>query len=182
MTEYYRFWEAAIYVAGVLLWLPFWQYLVGFHWLKTHRLLLLPFLGCLYVLAANVVLVLIQITPCYDIELKLYPYVEQNAKTVAGLALAISILVVIKFDKETKFLQNEKSRKFLWLTLWAFIVSVAGCLPLYWMPACDGWLTMLRHLKTIPFTYSLFILCAAILFLIYEIKDFIRLHVEKPGA
>jgi hypothetical protein len=85
--------------------------------------------------------------------------------------LAIAVFVVIEFKGVGTLLKGPRSRMFLSLLLWSFLLSVVGCLPFYWMPPKEGWLTALRHIKTVPFTYSLFILAAAIILFINELKN-----------
>lgn len=158
-----------IYSLAIPGWLYLWHALIGYDWLARHRLLYISFIGALFVFAANIALAFFAVTPDYATELKIYAYVEVNAKTVAGFALAIAIFVLLKFDKEAGILERPSSRKFLLLIFWSFLFAVVGCLPLYWMPPVEGWLTVLRHLKTVPFTYSLFILASAIIVFIYDI-------------
>ena len=140
-------------------------------------------MGCLFVLAVNFFLASV---PDFATELPIYNYVETNATTMAGLTLAIAIFVVVTFYKEVHAMGTRTARKFLWLTLWAFLFAVVGCLPLYWVPERHGWLTLLRHLKTVPFTYSLFILSAAMIVFLYETRHPVEEEVGggrgEPGS
>lgn len=158
-----------IYTLAIPGWLYIWHRLVGYDWMARRRLLFISFAGALFVFAVNIVLAGYASTPDYKTEMSIFIYVEQNAKTVAGFALAIAIFVLLKFDKEVNVMDRPASRKFLSLIFWSFLFAVVGCLPLYWMPPQSDWLTILRHLKTVPYTYSLFILSAAIIIFIYEI-------------
>jgi hypothetical protein len=56
------------------------------------------------------------------------------------------------------------------LVFTAFLLGVIGVLPLYWVPQIYGWLTILRHLKTIPELYSVFILGSAMIIYVDSIK------------
>ncbi|MBN2143190.1 MAG: hypothetical protein JW774_01060 [Candidatus Aureabacteria bacterium] len=159
------------YVCGLLLWFPVWQLLIGLNMLTRIKLLNIAFYGTIFVCIINIGLACFAVIPAYDTELTIYAYVEQNATTVAGLALAIAVFVVIEFKEVGLLLKGSYANKFLSLLLWSFLFSVIGCLPLYWMPPIKGWLTALRHIKTIPFTYSLFILAAAIIIFISELKE-----------
>ncbi len=167
----------AIYCLALPGWLYVWHLLVGYDWLNRHPLLYISFFGALFVFAMNIVLAFHTETPNYLTELSIYSYVEQDAKTVSGFALAIAIFVLLKFDKEENVMNRPTSRKFLALIFWSFLFAVVGCLPLYWMPPIDGWLTILRHLKTVPYTYSLFILASAIVIFIDEID----LSIARKG-
>jgi len=168
----------AIYFLAGIGWLYAWRAIVGYDWLRQVPLLWVAFIGCLFVLAVNIFLAFFSSVPDFATELPIYNYVETNATTVAGLTLAIAIFVVVTFDKEVHVLGTTTARKFLWLTLWAFLFAVVGCLPLYWVPERTGWLTVLRHLKTVPFTYSLFILSSAMIVFLYETRH----HVEEEGG
>ena len=170
MTEH-NYSALVIYSLAIPGWLYVWHLLVGYDWLARYRLLYISLGGGLFVFAANLGLALAANTPDYATELKIYSYVEENAKTVAGFGLAIAIFVLLKFDKEVGILERPSSRKFLFLIFWSFLFSVVGCLPLYWIPQVDGWLTILRNLKTVPFTYSIFILAAGITVFICEIRE-----------
>jgi hypothetical protein len=157
-----------IYFLAVPGWLIVWHALVGWEWLLRYRLLLVAFGGALFVFLANIALAFAAATPSYDTELGVYSYVENNAKTVAEFSLAIAIFVLVQFDKKTAVIEPRAARKFLSLIFWSFLFAVVGCLPLYWMPPVASWLITLRHLKTVPFTYSLFILASAIVIFIRE--------------
>ena len=161
---------AVIYFLAGICWLYAWRVLVGYDWLRQMPLLWIAFMGSLFVLAVNFTLAFFSSVPDFATELQVFEFVETNATTVAGLTLAIAIFVVVTFDKEVQVLGTRTAGKFLWLILWAFLFAVVGCLPLYWMPQRAGWLTALRHLKTVPFTYSLFILSAAMITFLYEVR------------
>ena len=104
----------------------------------------------------------------YSQELTLLSYVEANAKTVATLSFAIALFVVLGIKNQKLSESDPCTKLFLWLIFWAFLFSVIGTLPLYWMPAQKYWLTALRHVKSVPFFYSLFILGTAIIVFMYE--------------
>lgn len=156
-----------IYSIGLLLWFPVWHFLVGFGALKKMKLLYVSFLGAPFVFIVNIILSLYSTINDYTLELQLYPYVEANAKTVAALSLAIAIFAVMKLKSKMDGM-TPRTTVFLWLIFWAFLISVLGTLPLYWVPPHKYWLTALRHIKSVPLFYSLFILGAAIIVFIYE--------------
>jgi hypothetical protein len=160
----------AIYSVGFVLWFFLWRSLVGFEWLKKDRLMYLPFLGGMIALLANVVLAYFAEIPEYGIEIGIYGFVESNAKTIATFTLGIAVFVVVTFEKTVSILDDNESKQFLKLVFSSFLLSVVGVLPLLWVPQNFGWLTTLRHLKTVPYTYSLFIFAAAMVIYIFEIK------------
>ncbi len=126
--------------------------------------------GAQFVFVANIVLGYFAVAHGYDIELQLYPYVESNGKAVAAMSLAIAVFWV--FVTKGKLLDEAQARVriFLWLLLWAFLISVLGTLPLYWVPPGDHCLTVLRHLKSVPLFYSIFLLGSALIVFLYELE------------
>jgi hypothetical protein len=169
-----------IYLIGLLGWYAVWHYLLGFTILKKLKLLHLSFWGAQLVFIVNIILAVFAVTHDYATELALYPYVESNAKTVAGMSLAIAVFWV--FVTKDKLLEEAHAlvKIFLWLLFWAFLISVMGTLPLYWVPPGDHWLTALRHIKSVPFFYSLFILASALIVFMYELAYKRKLVDELP--
>jgi hypothetical protein len=159
-----------VYSIGFLVWLIIWHYLVGYSLLNKMKLLYITFFGALFVLATNIVLGFFASVPEHSTELLIYPYVEENAKTVAHFALVISVFVVLSVQRQQISLASIRIKLFLWLVFWSFLLSALGALPLYWVPAEKYWLTTLRHIKTLPFCYSIFLLGSAIILFIYEIS------------
>jgi hypothetical protein len=157
-----------IYTMGSLGWFYLWHKLIGPGWLSENRALYIAYFGAVFVFLVNIILSFYGKTPDYATELNIYSYVEKNANIVAGFSLAIAIFVFFKYNQEDKVLESKSSIKFIFLLFCSFLFSVVGCLPLYWIPPIDGWLTILRHVKTVPFTYSLFLLAAAIIIFISE--------------
>jgi ABC-type multidrug transport system fused ATPase/permease subunit len=119
--------------------------------------------------------------PEYGIEVGIYGFVERNAITVATFTLGIAVFVVLTFDKTANLLDQDESREFLLLIFSSFVLSLLGVLPLYWVPQVFGWLTTLRHLKTVPYTFSLFILAAAMLIYLAEILAHQRQERRADG-
>jgi hypothetical protein len=169
----------AIYAVGLVLWLFIWRFLVGYDWLKRERLMYLPFLGGALAFLANMILAFFSEIPEYGVEIGIYGFVESNAKTIATFTLGIAVFVVVTFEKTARILDEEESRKFLQLVFTSFLLSVVGVLPLYWVPQRFGWLTTLRHLKTVPYLYSLFVFAAAMVTYLYEIKQG-RSQLKEP--
>lgn len=169
-TNTFTFIAAFTYVIGLLLWFVLWKILIGYHWFKHEKMMHVPFWGCIITFIINIFLALFAEIPQYGIEIGIYGFVEKNAATVAMFTLGIAVFVVVTFKKQAKMLSHQESRKFLQLVFTSFLLSVIGVLPLYWVPQIWGWLTTLRHLKTVPFTYSLFVLAAAMIVYLHEIK------------
>jgi hypothetical protein len=157
-----------VYSLGLLLWFLVWHYLVGYSLLRKVKLLYIAFFGAPFVFIVNIILGFYSIVPEYNIELQLYPYVEDNSKTVGVLSLAIAVFVALRFKGGELDMTKPMIKLFLWLIFWAFLLSVLGALPLYWMPSDKYLLTALRHIKSVPLFYSLFILGAGIIVFMYE--------------
>lgn len=164
------------YTVGFFAWFFVWHVVHGDRLMKHDWLLRLPFFGCQFVLVSNIILSYFSHVPPHNVELDLYKYVEENAKVVASLALAVCILIIMVVKKRDDM--SNYAREFLNLILWTLLFSVGGVLPLYWMPARQGWLTALRHLKSVPYFYSLFILIAAA---IVFIRGMQKGHGRKVG-
>ena len=112
-------------------------------------------------MAVNLVLAATGEMQAYEVEIGIYDYVERNSITVGGFSLGIAVFVVFTFDKAISPMERAESRKFLRLVFSAFLLAVIGVLPLYWVSQTAYALTLLKHLKTIPFTWSVFTLAAA---------------------
>jgi hypothetical protein len=168
-----------IYTVGLVLWFFVWRGLVGYDWLKREKLMYMPFLGGAFALIINTFLAYFAEIPEYSVEIGIYGFVESNAKTIATFTLGIAVFVVVTFEKTVNILDQKESRQFLQLVFSSFLLSVVGVLPLYWVPQNFGWLTTLRHLKTVPYLYSLFIFAAAMVIYINEIKEQKKLAKKK---
>jgi hypothetical protein len=113
--------------------------------------------------------------------LGIYSYVERNGITVAGFALGIAVFVVISFKTLVDIMERKEAIKFLQLCFAAFLLVIIGVLPLYWVPQEFGWLTTLRHLKTIPMIYSAFTLGSGIIVFLHVMKDTLNEMAQKAG-
>ena len=168
----YTYLAVAIYLVGIPGWVLVWRKVVGGReWFREVPYLYVPFWGAIMVLLVNAALSSIAEIPEYGVEIGIYGFVEGNAKSVAAFSLGIAIFVVVTFEKFSDILDQEESKKFIIMLFSSFLFSVIGVLPLYWVPQIFGWLTTLRHLKTVPYTYSVFIFAAAMIFYIHEVRE-----------
>jgi hemerythrin-like metal-binding protein len=172
-----------IYVIAVPIWVIFWKQLVGFSWLKKIPMLNITFFGGILILIINAYLTYLSEVPEYTTELGIYDYVERNAITVAGLALVIATFSIVAFSRGTSIDQDRRMNLYIKCVFAAFLFGVLGVLPLYWVPQKYGWLTILRHLKTVPELFSVLTLGSAMItFLssikIQELKD-IKIEITK---
>lgn len=168
--EHFKYLDFAIYFIGLFLWIVLWYFLVGFKQLSKNKFLNIPFISAILAFTINIFLALFASLTTYEVELSIYSYVENNARIIAQLALAIVLFVVLAFKRLGGSLADQTKKKFVVLILWSFLFSLLGCLPLYWVPPDPLWLAILRHLKTLPYMYSLFLLSTAIVVFIYELK------------
>ncbi len=76
-------------------------------------------------------------------------------------------------------MQREESRKFLQLVFVAFLLAVIGVLPLYWVPQSAYAITLLKHLKTVPFTWAAFTLATALVIYIRLMRIEMSLARER---
>jgi hypothetical protein len=171
-----------VYSAGLLAWIVMWRLMVGRGWLRRERLLHIPFWGGVLVLGINILLAATGEMQPYAVEIGVYGFVETNSITIGGFSLGIAVFVVFTFDKAISPLQREESRKFLQLVFSAFLLAVIGVLPLYWVPQTAYAITLLKHLKTIPFTWSAFTLAAAIVIYIRLMRIEMRRAREETAA
>jgi len=168
--DYYQTISVAIYGIGLVLWFIVWKMLIGYDWINKIPKLRITLFGGAFAILVNLILATIAEIPEYGVELGIYSYVERNAITVAGLSLAIATFIIVTFSRVTTVETDEKMTKFLTLVFTSFLLGVLGVLPLYWVPQIYGWLTILRHLKTIPELYSVFILGSAMIIYVDSIK------------
>jgi hemerythrin-like metal-binding protein len=172
-----------IYILALPLWVLLWWKLIGFGWFKKIPYLQVTFYGALAVLAINLFLAYLAEIPEYDTETGLYTYVETNAITVAGLALVIATLSIVTLSRGSSIDQDRRMNLFIKCIFTAFLLGILGVLPLYWVPQVYGWLTLLRHIKTVPEIFSVFLLGSAMLVYlsmvkVHELKD-ISIEIKK---
>jgi hypothetical protein len=183
MSMNYVYLAVAIYLIGLAGWFVVWRCLVGGRELfREVPLLYIPFWGAVVVLVVNAFLASLAEIPEYGVEVGIYGFVETNAMAVATFSLGIAIFVVLTFDKFSDILDDEESKQFIILLFSSFLFSVIGVLPLYWVPQIFGWLTTLRHLKTVPYTYSVFIFAAAMIFYIHEVHKTRKSKASADGG
>lgn len=144
------------YIGAAVGWFFLWNMCGGYSVLQEKKLLYIPYVLCPFTLCANAVLVHWERFPPYELERVIHEHLVSNARVIATLALAVGIFV--RIGLKPKFFDQ-----FLCFILLAFALAVAGVLPVYWQPAVRFTLTCLRHLKTIPYTYSIYLLTAALL-------------------
>lgn len=66
------------------------------------KLLYLPFIGAPFVFITNLILSCFTKINEFDIEMRIYPYAEENAKVITALSLAIAIFSVIGIKENVR--------------------------------------------------------------------------------
>ena len=157
-----------VYSIGIVLWLLAWLLIDGIELSSQINLLWIPFLACILILAVNLSLWinLDVLHDCnnYDKELEKLQYVERNAahmvNAITGLLLIAAAISVMKKNAliPPDVIIFESS---------AFICVVVGVLPKYWIPSKRPfWLVILRHCKTVPFTYAISLFLGGLIILL----------------
>lgn len=171
-----------VYLAGLAGWVLLWHLMLGLGWLRREKLLHIPFWGGVMVLAVNAILAAASQMQVYEVEIGIYGFVETNSITIGGFSLGIAVFVVFTFDKAISPMQREESRKFLQLVFVAFLLAVIGVLPLYWVPQTAYAISLLKHLKTVPFTWAAFTLATALVIYIRLMRIEMSLAKEEAQA
>ncbi len=165
-----------IYLLGIVGWLFIWKIYDGYKLMKEKKALIFIFVMTFIIFITNALLVLVSPIPPFDVELKIYEYVEVNARVLATMSLAIAVFAHYSLSPIKQ--SFELINYFLFYSMFGFVTIMLGVFPLYWMPAIDGWLTILRHIKTVFYTYSLISITSAIIVFIYTIID---IFSKKPN-
>lgn len=155
-----------IYLLGCGFWLIVWHLVGGYEFMSYTLMLWLPFLSCFIIMGSNMLLWCGPISyEKYDVELDAIKFVETNAAhMVTAIAGTLVIAAAISAIKN----QTPLPKEFIVFQSVAFICAVVGVLPLYWVPSRRvNCLVMLRHLKTVPFTYAISLFLAGLLRLLY---------------
>lgn len=157
-----------VYSVGLALWFLIWFLVGGFNLSYQNGLLWIPFLSCIMILALNLLLWtnLEVVHDCekYDKELEKLQYVERNAahmvNAITGLLL---IAAAISVMKQNAFIP----KGVIIFESIAFVCAVVGVLPKYWIPSQKPfWLIILRHMKTVPFTYAISLFLGGLIILL----------------
>lgn len=151
-----------IYLIGIVIWVIIWlvgifgvgaDVFIGFNY---WWLLFIPFFACVFGLLVNAIIWWRDRSfGDYPTEVTIIEIVEGH---VERLALAISIVLFVAAMMRVLYLS------FILYEILALACAFGGVLPLYWIP-CDTVknLVKLRHIKTIPYFYSIFFFIAGLI-------------------
>ena len=157
-----------IYISGIILWGILWIPAGGYSLMTASPLLWFPYVAAIVILLINMFLWSDpdRDAECdnYEKELAKIQYLERNAAhMVTAITGALIIAAAISAIKENAPVPGDV----ILFESAAFICAVVGVLPKYWIPSKKGeWMMILRHLKTVPFTWAISLFLAGLLMLL----------------
>jgi len=176
IIEYFAEISIANYLAGILLWFFLWYKLDMFKSLSYNKLLYFPLILVPIILILESLFIFLQ--PhiiSFAVEEQLIIVIERNNSQLLTASFGILVLATIFIN--LKFIKGI-SKNFIVFLSFALICSVGGVLVLYWLPTVDPKLYfLLRHFKTIPYTFSIGFFLSGLLTLIREIPT----HIAKKS-
>jgi hypothetical protein len=153
---------ASIYLGGLVLWGFIW-YISGFFADScSDPFLLAAWVGGAFVLTANAGLVLTHpvVNRDYEVETNVIEFVERHAYYLIA-AISCTIVAVTLYHSAVNFNVPTLSIDF---TVGALAADVGAVFPLIWIPSDNNaGLAILRHIKTVPFTYSVFLYLSSVI-------------------
>ena len=154
-----------LYLLGCGFWLVVWYFVGGYALMNRIKLLWFPFLSCFAILISNLLLWIVATTyEEFERESNRIEFVERNA---AHMITAITGSLIIAAAISAMKSQVSLPKEFIIFQSIAFICTAVGVLPLYWIPSeRTHWLVMLRHFKTVPFTYGISLFLGGLLILL----------------
>lgn len=159
-----RYKMVVIYGIGIFLWIAGW-YLFG--WsdkFSSDSLFLIPFFLCILIMCLNLLIWMLypKYKHGYETELRVAEFVDRDASYIV-LAISVVILVVKSIsqgDQQTIPIL----RDFYIFQFMALASLIIGVLPLYWIPPDKiSWLIILRHIKTVPYSYAVSLFLAGLI-------------------
>jgi len=163
--EIARYIVVVIYGIGIILWIAGW-YLLGLSdKFSSDSLFLIPFFLCILIMCLNLVIWMFspKYKDDYKTEVRVAEFVDRDASYIV-LAISVVILLVKSIsqgDQQTIPILLKDFYIFHFLAL-AFLII--GVLPLYWIPSDKiSWLIILRHIKTVPYSYAVSLFLAGLI-------------------
>lgn len=162
-----------IYQIGILTWFMLWVTVlfvscVTCYWNWLYLCYLIPIGGGIYVLYRNNEVWKKEITTeKYPEEVKLIEFVERNANyVILGItALFIASEIIFKY-------KDVNLTGFYFFQILSLCFSIGFVLPLIWRPRVEdnaSSLVLLRHWKTVWYTYSIYLFLSATLALLFTL-------------
>jgi len=158
-----------VYLVGIVLWPVVWVLAGYFTLVPADPLLIVPFVLPLGFLVLNLSIARFQ--PWYpekhSDELELIEFVERHGyyMIVAVSASIVAVSLLVTASKITVPLP------FIDFIVASVVTSVGVVLPLVWIPGSDHeYLTLLRHVKTVPLMYAIGFYIAGFIAVFHVIK------------
>ena len=159
---------ALLYAGGILLWFFLWNTADGFALMRTtSRLLWVPFLGCVGVLLANLLL-WHQNAAAAPVELEesLFHFLDARSGNIITATGSVLVIATIIYGVR----RTQMPKEFIRFQALAFICLLGFSAPIVWIPTNQPMLLMLlRHYQTIPFTYGIFLSVSGIIVLLHAL-------------
>lgn len=147
------------FVIGIIPWIIFWIYVKArlSELLFYNKFFYVPVILGIVILIANLITWLCCSTyEDYRTEVQVIEFVERNASHII-IAISVVFLAIQVLPKEIKL-----PSAFTYYSVFALTLSVIP-LILVWMPSKKvHWLVILRHIKTIPYSYAISFFIAAL--------------------
>lgn len=154
-----------IYALGCIFWFATWYFIGGYSIMNNLTVLWFPFVFCIIVLISNALLWAVAPSyKSYEEELSVIQFVERHAGVVVT---AITASIFIGFAISAIKTQAPLPEAFILFQSAAFISAFGGVLPLFWIPSNKvHWLVMLRHIKTVPFSFAISLFLGGLIILL----------------
>ena len=152
--DLYSVFITSAYSVGIIFWFFVWKYINGFALLKEIKLMYIPLLFIPFVFILEIIFYFYHpVFGDFDAEEHFLKVIEgNNAQLITSTFGMIILAATLLNFKAIKRLPRE----FLLFASFALMFSVGGVLVLYWLPIERADLYfLLRHFKTIPYTYSI---------------------------
>lgn len=157
---------ALLYMLGIAVWMGLWYVADGYRLMMGPiRLLWLPFVLCLAVLLANVLLWVDKagVAPV-ELEETLFNFLDNRSNNIIGATGSILVIATIIYGVQ----RSQMPKDFIRFEALAFICFIGFSTPIIWIPTDQPHLLMLlRHYQTVPFTYGIYFCVSGILVLLH---------------
>jgi len=167
-----------LYSLGLASWLFIWFGTGSVSLLPKNKLLYFPFLLIPVVFILEIIFFLWEpIVGTFQAEEALVVVIERNNHQLITATFGIIVLAATLFAVK---LIRHIEREFLFFVALSLICSVGGVLTLYWLPTSNAAAYfVLRHFKTIPYTYSIGFFLTGLIILLQDILEAEKIELER---
>ena len=173
MIEYSAQIAILFYFIAIIVWFIIWRLSTLFKSTKHNKLLYFPLLLTPIICIIEIIsLYMNPYVETFKAEEQLITVIERNNSQLLTAAFGILVLATVFLNMK---LIKSISKEFIKFLSFALICSIGGVLVLYWLPTNDPiYYFLLRHFKTIPYTYSIGFFLGGLLILVHEIPSTIK--------